>query len=626
MSWLARRSGLLPWLALGLLLALLGVLAVLQFRWLGEAARADRLRTAASLRAGAVDFARDAERELIRPVLELLPEIVRSDGWHGDENQLAAALAAGRQRWRWTAPDPELLASIEVLMPLPDGKGAHLSLRPNGRLEPHAGGPLASLWSDGGVSAWSGLAGRRLRSRLLGVRLVDDAPVLVLPMGGARSGPREEVDATVDGDEDELPDANRNANPERFARRWLRSRTRGRAGGGLLVVRLDGDAVRGRLLPELANRHFRTGDGELGASVRLRVDGTAWWSIGGAEPVEATNVRSTPGPPPDVVVSLFDRGPDARASPRLGPPSGRLRPMALGPPAAAWSLEVNHPSGSLDVAVRRARRGSFALGLAILALLGLAAVFLALGAARARALAARQLDFVAGMTHELLTPLAALRSAGQNLADGVVNDPAQVARYGELVEREGRRLSDLVQQVLAFAGVSSRQLRYRPQPVALAAAVRDVLAALGPAIEAANVAVDVDVSADLPAVEVDREGLDRALSNLIANALKHGQSEDGSGWLRIAAARRGGRIAVEVVDRGPGLDPRDRGRIFEPFVRGRGKTASATPGGGLGLALVHHFAVGHRGRVRVGPGADGRGVTFTLELPIAAAVGAFSEA
>src|SRR6185436_21042588 len=81
--------------------------------------------------------------------------------------------------------------------------------------------------------------------------------------------------------------------------------------------------------------------------------------------------------------------------------------------------------------------------------------FLALASAeRQRRMAKQQMEFVAAVSHELRTPLAVICSAGENLADGVVADPAQVKRYGALVETEGRRLGDMVERVMEFAGIS----------------------------------------------------------------------------------------------------------------------------------------------------------------------------
>src|SRR5204863_9026650 len=132
-----------------------------------------------------------------------------------------------------------------------------------------------------------------------------------------------------------------------------------------------------------------------------------------------------------------------------------------------------------------------------------------------------QLEFVAGITHELNTPLAALSSAGQNLADGIVADAPQIARYGEAIVKESQRLSDLVSQVLEFAGLQARRKR-RTEPVDVARVVADAVAHCRWMADEKNVTVEVDVPAELPPVEGDAAALTRAVENLVANAIRHG--------------------------------------------------------------------------------------------------------
>src|SRR5262249_48650953 len=144
---------------------------------------------------------------------------------------------------------------------------------------------------------------------------------------------------------------------------------------------------------------------------------------------------------------------------------------------------------------------------------------------RAQRLARQQLDFVAAVSHELNTPLTAIRSAGENLADGVVAQPEQVRRYGTLIAQEGRRLSAMVVQVLDFAGIQSGRQPYVLEPTEvpplLAAALDDCRTLLAER----KARVECDVTAGLPAVLADAAALRRALRNLIENAAKYGGPE-----------------------------------------------------------------------------------------------------
>jgi signal transduction histidine kinase len=225
------------------------------------------------------------------------------------------------------------------------------------------------------------------------------------------------------------------------------------------------------------------------------------------------------------------------------------------------------------------------------------------------------MEFVAGVTHELNTPLAAIRSAGQNLADGIVTDPAQVRRYGGLIEKEGGRLTALVAQVLDFAGIESGSRAYASEPLSVAALVDEVLRDHRLALDQAGMTVETDIASNLPRVRGDVAALRRALDNLVANAVKFAAS---GGWLAVRAASRPdeGTVVVRVEDRGPGIPRDERERVFEPFFRGPAAERNATPGSGLGLSLVRHVVRAHGGRVHV-EGREGGGAAVVLELPVA---------
>jgi signal transduction histidine kinase len=263
--------------------------------------------------------------------------------------------------------------------------------------------------------------------------------------------------------------------------------------------------------------------------------------------------------------------------------------------------------------VAAVRRRNLAVGFGVLALLGTAAALLAVGGQRARTLARQQLEFVAGVTHELHTPLAAIRSAGQNLADGIVSEPAQTRRYGELIQKEGGRLSALVTQVLDFAGIESGSRAYAAEPVSVARLVDEVVGDLGLVLEQTGMTIETDIPGDLPDVRGDADALRRALENIVTNATKFARQ---GGWIGIRALASPDRrtVTLGVDDRGPGIPKAERERVLEPFYRGHGARESQTPGSGLGLSLVRHVVEAHGGRVRVSGRAEG-GTTVALELP-----------
>ena len=250
-------------------------------------------------------------------------------------------------------------------------------------------------------------------------------------------------------------------------------------------------------------------------------------------------------------------------------------------------------------------------------MLGTSVGLIVLNARRSERLAAQQMDFVATVSHELRTPLTVIRSAAQNLSAGVVLDEVQAQRYGNLIESEGRRLTDMVEQVLEFAGLSGNRELPRAQPVDVGALVGGVLSASKTLLQDAGFEVSLQVDGDLPPVMADEDALRRALQNLIANAVKY--AAEGR-WLGISTRRgttRGAsEVEIAVSDRGRGIDADDLPHIFEPFYRGRYAADRQIHGNGLGLSLVKRIADAHGGRLAV-KSAAGEGTTFTMHLPAA---------
>ena len=363
---------------------------------------------------------------------------------------------------------------------------------------------------------------------------------------------------------------------------------------GYIVLLLDSKTLRDALFPDLAARHF----GE-------EYDVTVVDSNG--KTLFATGSASGPVRKPDARGELLTL---ARYFGRSGPPP-ELREARRQLEGARWEIYVRHRSGSLETAVARARTRNLAVSFSVLGLLAASMVLLSASTRRATELNARKMEFVAGVSHELRTPVAVLRSAGQNLADGSVSEPDQVKRYGKLIETEGRRLNDLVEQVLELAGIKSNKLRYRRETLS----VRAVVEAALEDCEALRKEKDASIEKKLPEDEVEVEGdadaLRRALTNLLVNAIKHG-GEDNA--ITVTVEARGDRIAIEVADRGPGIPEGDRPHLFEAFYRGRRALDRQVPGSGLGLSLVEHVAREHGGSVEVAT-TPCAGSTFTLWIP-----------
>jgi len=245
-----------------------------------------------------------------------------------------------------------------------------------------------------------------------------------------------------------------------------------------------------------------------------------------------------------------------------------------------------------------------------LTLLGASVILLVLSAQRSRRTAQRQFDFVSSVSHEFRTPVSVICSAGANLALGIVRNPEQVEKYGNLINREGNRIAEMVEQILEFAGARSNRKNYVYQTVAVAPLVEQVLSDFRPLFEENGFAVEEQTLADLPTIEADAKALRLALENLIGNAVKY---SNGSRWIKISANAENKHIAISVEDRGIGIDPSELKDIFEPFYRGREAIAEQIHGNGLGLSLVKQIVAAHNGKIEV-KSEHGKGSVFTIRI------------
>jgi len=221
-------------------------------------------------------------------------------------------------------------------------------------------------------------------------------------------------------------------------------------------------------------------------------------------------------------------------------------------------------------------------------------------------------DFVANVSHELKTPLALIRLFAETLELGRVPSEEKKRQYHGIINKESRRLTQLINNILDFSRIEAGRKEYRLVPSDLAAVVRDVVDAYRFPIEQQGFGLELHVQEDLPQVSLDREAVSQALINLINNALKYSRDEK---RIRIEARRSGDGLVVAVADRGIGIAKSEHHKIFEKFYRAEDSLVHETKGSGLGLSLVKHIVEAHGGRVEV-DSAPGRGSTFSLWLPL----------
>lgn len=283
-----------------------------------------------------------------------------------------------------------------------------------------------------------------------------------------------------------------------------------------------------------------------------------------------------------------------------------------------WRLVLKHRQGSLDAAIAALRARNLLVSFGTLMLLGVSILMLLVATRRAQRLARQQIDFASAVSHELRTPLAVICSAGENLADGLVHDPQRARRYGAVIYNEGRRLTDMVEQVLAFAGAQSGRQRYQFQPSDVRPIVEGAVQGMQLQLREGGYEVELKLTPELPPISADPVALRRSLQNLISNAMKYGGDD---GWIGVTAqlvsTESGPELQISVDDHGPGIAPADQPHLFEPFYRGQLAQARQTPGSGLGLSLVRHTVIAHGGRVSL-ESWPGQGSRFTMHLPVRA--------
>lgn len=219
-------------------------------------------------------------------------------------------------------------------------------------------------------------------------------------------------------------------------------------------------------------------------------------------------------------------------------------------------------------------------------------------------------DFVANASHELRTPIAAIRAAAETLLAGAVDDRGTARPFVEIVSRHAERLAGLTQDLLDLSRIESRQWRLEPSPVDAAALVRQVIDLLAAPAREKGLALAAAVPADAK-VRADPRALEQVLVNLVDNAVKY----TAVGGVTLRAARSGGDWLLSVEDTGPGIERHHLLRIFERFYRvdaGRSREAGGT---GLGLAIAKHLVQGMGGEIGVESGAAG--TQFWVRLPAA---------
>lgn len=603
----------------GGLLALLGVLAVLQYAWLGQVSEGERERLARRLETDTERFGEDFNREIQTAYINFQTDetLWKNKDW--------AQFNERYDFWLKKTAYPNLIKDFYYFENKPDA--ALL------RFDAEKREFSAADWTAELQSIKTNAADEKT------FQPVDDERfALVMPVYEPEKTVEQILVRTQSKPAmpppDVLPVKTKITIPDRK---------------GFLVIKLDAETIKNQILADLAKKHFPEGNFNLAVTNK------------NGQIIFQTSDVSTP----DASAKLFDLSPDnllfftsRDILPRTPMSDGksviinqsvkshtfsRVEAESLQtdklpenktvgtfelklndgtnprkviqtklPQTGNWTLGVQHRAGSIDKFIANTRSRNLAVSFGILGLLAVCTVLIYVSTRRAQVFAQRQVDFVSSVSHEFRTPLAVIYSAGENLADGVAREEAQVSRYGNLIKAEGKKLSAMVEQILEFAGANSGRKKYDFREQNIEKIIASALAECQALIDEKGFTIETDVAENLPAVKADAAALSGALQNLIGNSLKYSNGEK---WLKISARNGGGKVKITVEDKGIGIASADLKHIFEPFYRAKAVVDEQIHGNGLGLSLVKETVEAHGGAISA-ESEVGQGSRFTIELPL----------
>ena len=579
------HSALFTLALIGALVALLAVLAVHQYRWLGQISLAERQTMQANLRTQGRALQEEIAKELefVGSRLHMSVDHYRKRAWDD--------LIERYSRWKASARFPGLVKDVFLASTNREGRFELMLLDESSkRLDP-------TPWPD----EFTDIRKRFGPSTLKSKGSAAEKPLMELKEEHISKGSliehgyiSEDVPALVRflieirafaelGESDE---------PERKKSQAIEMLQE----SPLIIIVLDIDYIKQLFIPELFKRRF-TVDGTLDYNLNIVYRDHAYERTAKVE----RGFEESLSPSGDLSVNMF-----------LGTSSSEV---SRGP---RWQMVISHRAGSLDTAVAQARRRNLLVSFGILSLLAFSTIIIIIISRRAQRLARKQMNFVAGVSHEFRTPLAVIHAVSENLADGLITEPRQVEECGAVIRSDSRRLAAMVEQVLEFAGANRGKSLYHAQPMAVTGVIEDVISRYDALEPEKALQVEKDYDADLPPVLADRGAIECAVRNIIDNAVKY--STNHPCWIGIKARTDGtdhaGRVLVTIEDKGIGINSAELAQIFEPFYRGSNVVAAQIHGNGLGLSLVKNAIEANGGTIIV-QSTPGNGSSFTLSLPIA---------
>jgi signal transduction histidine kinase len=541
------------WLFVLMMVGVCGTLAVLQYRWTGDVARAEMTLMRENLSRQAAELCKEFDAELVKDRAILVPTLNELD-----KGTREKVFAEKMRKWKH-GKRPPVFKRMAVIAQ--SDTGLEL-LEMDLKAETLVPMEWPAEWTEIQENHSNGQFGRPPPA-VSETGLIREFPVVEERKPGSRNGPPRGSGPP--------------GNPgHRHGREWV-------------VLELDTDYLRNTWMPALVAKHLNP-KGDIIYDVVIRskeAPENVIYSTGPASTADGAE-------PVSMEFNYFGTDPTRF---RIGPPGGR------------WVMEISHRAGSVESLVAGSRKRNLAVALALNGLILASGWMLLRTTRRSRSLAEEQMRFVANVTHELRTPLTVIRGAAHNLKRGIVKDPGGIEKYSGLIIEHAEALGAMVEQVLDFS--ADRRGGTIREPLDLGQVLHDAARTVKNDARFSACQIDIHLPAHIPGISGDAEALRRAFQNLLENAAKHGGAR---APIDVTVVVRDRTVEIRVEDRGPGIPADEIGEIFTPFFRGAYARSNQVRGSGLGLSLVREIAKSHGGDVSVRSELQ-KGSIFTITLP-----------
>jgi signal transduction histidine kinase len=287
--------------------------------------------------------------------------------------------------------------------------------------------------------------------------------------------------------------------------------------------------------------------------------------------------------------------------------------LPLGSELPGWRLALFLDDRSLfDTEAAKRLRIHVAVASLVIASLSCLAILIARGLSRQVAMARLKNDLVATVSHELKTPLAAMRALVDTLLETEKFDERTTREYLQLLAQENARLTRVIDNFLTFSRLERKKFRFVFARLEPQAVVDGALAALGDRRHSQGCHIETRSADHLPIIVGDADALITALLNLLDNAWKYSGNQK---RIALLTEAHGGKVCFSVEDNGIGISRDESRHIFRRFYQADQRLSRAAGGCGLGLTIVHSIVEAHRGSISVAS-EIGKGSTFTMEIPV----------